>query len=87
MPDESDITYIVGADGETTEPVRGSKLYSCSKCGRLVWLAPTGQAMVKAGALVICIADALREKDQEIGLAPGAKEEILAELTHRRSRN
>ena len=45
MADEEDITYIVGSKGDTAEPVRGSKLYACSKCGRLVWLAPTGQAM------------------------------------------
>ena len=81
MPDVEDITNIVGSGGDTAEPVRGSKLYPCSKCGRLVWLAPTGQAMVRAGALVLCIPDALQQTE------PGAREEVLTELMHRRSRN
>ena len=86
MP-EDDITYIVGSDDDMSEPVRGSKLYPCSKCSRLVWLAPSGQAMVKAGAIVLCIADAMEIEDQEFGIAPGAKEELLAKPAQRRSRN
>lgn len=78
---ENDKHCIVGftrSDGARV--VRGSEPFQCSQCGSEVWLAPSGQAMVTAGALVLCMDCALERQPADIRLAPGAAEEFASEM-------
>jgi hypothetical protein len=81
IPDDAQL--IVGANKSTPKEylIPGSKLYDCTRCGAQLWLAPTGQKVLKDGktmpVCLNCMAELADDgKVDDMTLAPGAKEEL-----------
>lgn len=62
------------------EPIRGSVRGVCCVCGAEVWISPTSQALMTR-AVPVCLSCVPRQGI--IVMAPGALEEVRAELRRR----
>ena len=64
------VEFIIGSYPGPVPPCPGSKKFPCSKCGEEVYLAISGQDIVKKGAKPICMECALPglEEQGEIGI-------------------
>ena len=71
---ENKVTLVVQRVKEGVKVIPGSKLFSCSRCNRAVWVAPTGLKKLEEGAEIIC-------SDCFLSLKREAKSEEIAEIT------
>ena len=88
MKKKKEVHLMIGYAGDDPG-VSGSAQFPCRQCAAQVWLAPSGQRMMKAGAWVMCMECALSHAAEIISFdfAPGADEEYLAETLRRSSGN
>jgi hypothetical protein len=68
--------------GAPVAHVPGSKQYACALCQQMVWLAPSGQRIVREGAAVWCMECTFKNSDtiSSVELTPEAPQEYIAGL-------
>ena len=74
------VEFIIGAFVGDVPPCPGSKKLPCSKCGEEVYLALSGQDIVKKGAKPICMDCARPALDSDDEIAIPELNTILADL-------
>lgn len=77
------------ADGSLSEMVVGSKVEHCDRCGRAVWVAPSGQRVLREKGLEIvcipCVVTAVKD-DPDVKFAVNPESVVELRDHYRRGR-
>ena len=79
--------HIIVGVPPTAELIAGSRVYACSACGCDVAFAPTGQRMISAGAVPVCIPCGSRLAAEAGAMPEPPTREQVAEIAGHRRRN